>query len=76
MSRKTKKRRPSLGDENGVMDDEMLAAHRELQALRASGIAGAHRRRGKRRNIKPTNKNAEELAAWVETRHDKLADLR
>ena len=66
MSRKTKKRRPSLGD----------AAHRELQALRASGIAGAHRRRGKRRNIKPTNKNAEELAAWVETRHDKLADLQ
>ncbi len=71
-----KKRRPSLGDENGVMDEEMLVAHRELQSLRASGIAGAHRRRGKRRRLKPTNKNAEELAAWVQTRHNKLEDVR
>ena len=55
-----------------AMTDEELAVHRELQALRAAGIAGSHRRRGKRRRVKPVNKNARELSEWSETRQDKL----
>lgn len=54
------------------MTAEELQVHRELQALRAAGISASHRRRGKRRRIKPTNKNASELAQWNETRQDKL----
>mgnify|MGYP001559834762 CR=1 FL=1 len=58
------------------MTDEELSIHRELQLLRAAGIAGSHRRRGKRRRIKPVNKDARELAGWVDTRHDKLDAIR
>lgn len=58
------------------MTDEELSIHRELQLLRAAGIAGSHRRRGKRRRIKPVNKNAHALAGWVDTRHDKLDAIR
>jgi len=58
------------------MSDEELAIHRELQLLRAAGIAGSHRRRGKRRRIKPVNKDARDLAQWVDARHTKLDAIR
>ena len=55
-----------------AMSDEELVIHRELQALRAAGISASHRRRGKRRRIKPVNRNQAELQDWSETRQDKL----
>jgi hypothetical protein len=61
----------NIGIETGDFDNpELLEAHRELQALRAAGVAGAHRRRGRAssRNLKPTNKNSEQLESWAEER--------
>ena len=63
---------PPRGKMDAELSAEELEVHRELQALRAAGISASHRRRGKRRNVKPTNKSAADLAGWVDTRFDKL----
>ena len=45
----------NIGIETGDFDNpELLEAHRELQALRAAGVAGAHRRRLGRPGSVPT----------------------
>lgn len=68
MSKRRNKSRNRRGD--GVpMGDELLAAHRELQLLRAAGTSASSRR--EKRRPKPVRASSEELAAWVETRHDK-----
>ncbi len=64
-------------EREGFDDPELLAAHRELQALQAAGVAGAHRRRGRAssRNLKPVNKSGSRLQRWVGERWDKLEAL-
>lgn len=57
------------------MSPEELAVHRDLQYLRAAGIAGANRR-GRRRNRKPVNKSQSQLRDWVHTRGRKLDEMR
>lgn len=66
----------SGGPEQGQpMTDEQLFIHREFRVLQAEGVL-ASRGRPTRRKRKPTNADTAELRAWVQTRYDKLNELR